>query len=274
MNLSFAQGNLNDYKYVIVPVKYDFLKEADKYQLNSLTEFLFNKYGFTAIMENEDFPQDLSNNRCLALNSDVISDSGLFKTKLKVELKDCKNQVIFTSRVGESREKEYEKAYTLALRDAFETFESVDYTYQPNEDMVAVTSNANTTSQDEVEKLKQEIKDLKEESVVKAEVVVATPEKVEPTPKIVEKPEVKQAVPPKPVVKAETSNLLYAQAIENGFQLVDSSPKVLYKIKSTGLQNVFLVEGKNAIIYKADDAWILEYYENNTLKREQLPIKF
>ncbi len=30
--------NLNNYKYVLVPKKFDFLKEADQYQLNSLTK--------------------------------------------------------------------------------------------------------------------------------------------------------------------------------------------------------------------------------------------
>ena len=42
----YSQSNLNDYKYVIVPNKFDFLKENDQYQLNSLAAFLFEKYGF------------------------------------------------------------------------------------------------------------------------------------------------------------------------------------------------------------------------------------
>ena len=90
LTFSKAQSNLNDYKYVIVPNKFDFLKEADKYQLNSLTKFLFNKYGFTALLENENYPEDLAKNMCLGLRSDVISESGMFKTKLRVELKNCK----------------------------------------------------------------------------------------------------------------------------------------------------------------------------------------
>jgi hypothetical protein len=91
VNIGFSQSNLNDYKYVIVPTKYDFLKGADQYQLNSLTKFLFNKYGFTAIMEDEPFPEDLANNRCLAMDAKVEKESGLLKTKLKVSLKDCNN---------------------------------------------------------------------------------------------------------------------------------------------------------------------------------------
>ena len=43
---SFSQNELNPYKYIIVPKKFNSIKgEEDKYQLNSLTEFLFDKQG-------------------------------------------------------------------------------------------------------------------------------------------------------------------------------------------------------------------------------------
>ena len=38
--------NINDYKYVSVPDRFDFLKTSDQYQLNSLTEFLLKKNGY------------------------------------------------------------------------------------------------------------------------------------------------------------------------------------------------------------------------------------
>ena len=57
MSNSSTGQSLNDYKYVIVPGKFDFLKESDKYQLNSLTKFLFEKYGFEAYLErSKDIP--------------------------------------------------------------------------------------------------------------------------------------------------------------------------------------------------------------------------
>ena len=78
-----------------------------------------------------------------------------------------------------------------------------------------------------------------------------------------------------PVIKkSKTSNILYAQITDNGFQLMDKTPMVVYKIKRTGLNNVYLVDGKNAIIYKNGESWMLEYYQNNTLKQDVLNIKF
>ena len=66
VTVSFSQNELNAYKYIIVPKEYDFFKykEEDKYKLNSLTKFLFNKYGYVALFQHEDYPQDLLLNPC------------------------------------------------------------------------------------------------------------------------------------------------------------------------------------------------------------------
>ena len=270
-----SQSNLNDYKYVIVPNKFDFLKEKDQYQLNSLSEFLFNKYGFLAIKEGSAYPSDLSGNRCLALRSDVIKGPGMFKTKLNVELKDCNDQVVYTSEVGESREKEYKKSYKEALRNAFKSFETVAYTYILNANSTVASNQTSVQDENEVakeiQKLKEELQTLKKEKKEKV---------VETLPVIVEQPVVKPPVVKKAKIvetieeKQSSPGTLYAQKIENGFQLVDSSPKVLYKIKQTSLENVFLVEEKKAVLYKKESSWVLEYYSNNSLKQETLNIKF
>ncbi|MEN3322816.1 hypothetical protein VP395_03690 [Mariniflexile soesokkakense] len=273
----FSQTNLNNYKYVIVPNKYDFLKESDQYQLNSLTEFLFNKYGFVALMEGSNYPEDVIRNRCLALKSNLLKDAGMFKTKLAVELKNCNDQVVYTSEMGESREKEYQRAYSEALRDAFKSIEALGYKYEPSANSsVAVLQEIETTSEvsKEIQQLREEIQNLKKEKEI------ALVEKVEPKIGTVTQVPVKEAVVEEvvntntPVVKELASGVLYAQAIENGFQLVDSTPKVVYKIKKTSIPDVYLVEGKNATLYKKDTDWILEYYENNVLKQDILNIKF
>lgn len=125
-----AQKSVDDYKYIVVPDSYDFLGENDLYQLNSLTKFLFNKYGFIAFMQKEKFPEDLSNYGCKALRADLKKESSLFQTKLIVELKDCKGKIIFTSAQGKSREKEYKPAYHEALRSAFVSIELLKYKYK------------------------------------------------------------------------------------------------------------------------------------------------
>ncbi|SFZ89282.1 hypothetical protein SAMN05428642_101115 [Flaviramulus basaltis] len=264
----FSQSNLNDYKYVIVPKKFDFLKEQDQYQLNSLAQFLFNKYGFEALFEGDDYPEDLASNRCLGLRSDVIKDSGMFKTKLNVELKDCNDRVVYTSEVGESREKEYKIAFNLALRDAFKSIEALNYKYEPSEEIMSLANPkvaAKSEVAQEIQQLKQEIQNLKKEKEAEVEVI-----QVE---KITAEPIKKEELVKENIIEG-FSNILYPQEIENGFQLVDSSPKVVYRIKKTNLNNVFLVENKSAIIYKKGDEWVIEYYTDSVLKQDVLNIKF
>ena len=101
--------------------------------------------------------------------------------------------------------------------------------------------------------------------------------KEEVEPMIEEKVEVvtKEVAEEKSQIQTVTSSdVLYAQTIDNGFQLVDSSPKVVYKIKRSSTNDMYFVEGKEAVIYKSGSDWILEYYENDTLKTKTLNIKF
>ena len=255
----FAQSNLSDYKYVIVPKKFDFLKKADGYQVNSLTKFLLEKENFKAFFD-DNLPAEMDKNRCLALYTDVLDGSGMFKTILKVQLTNCMNEIVFTSQEGISREKEYKKAYHEALRKAFQSFKAIDYTYKPKQ-------------------TEQEIVEV--ESVKEAKVEISKPEIPESSqPKIVETP-IKEVVIKKEEVnpvkeklvtqQATPSNILYAQAINNGFQVVDSTPKVVMILLNTSKNDVFIVKGEDAIVYKEDGFW---YKSENATSPETLNIKF
>lgn len=132
----FAQKTINDYKYIIVPNQFEFVKSPDKYRTSSLTKFLFNKYGFTAYLSSDKLPNDLVQNRCLALIASVKNNSNMFTTKNLIELKDCNNNVVFTSQEGKSKEKDYKKAYHEAIRGAFSSVKKMNYRYVPLADSV------------------------------------------------------------------------------------------------------------------------------------------
>lgn len=144
---AFSQS-VNDYQYVIVPLKFDFLKKDDQYRLNTLTKLLLQKYGFKTYLNNEEIPLNLE--RCNFLYANVIETSGMFATKVKVVLKDCKENVIFETKLGESREKDYTLAYNEALRDAGKSFDKLDYKY--NGQNGVVTQIAPVINQVETEK--------------------------------------------------------------------------------------------------------------------------
>lgn len=131
VSLSFSQNKLDAYKYIIIPQNYDFLKEADQYKVNSLTKFLFDKRGYNTIFEGESYPSDLLGNPCLAATVDVKSESNMLTTKLTIVLSDCYDKVVFTCVQGKSREKDYNKTYSDALRKSFVSIENLNYNYNP-----------------------------------------------------------------------------------------------------------------------------------------------
>ena len=117
----FSQ-ELSNYRYVQVPEKFEFLDEENQYQLNALTAFLLEKYGFEVLYKDR-LPQDV--NVCDILKADVHKKSAIFSSRIYVTLKDCNDRELFTSKVGTSREKDYKRSYQEALREAFTSFEEL-----------------------------------------------------------------------------------------------------------------------------------------------------
>ena len=125
-----AQTDLNQYKYVSVPDRFDFLKTNDQYQMNSLTQFLLTKKGFTVLESIENYPSDLAANSCLLLDVNVEKIKGFLKTKLEVQFINCKKEVVFRSAIGTSKEKDFKIAYHQAIRAAFDSMEVLNYNYE------------------------------------------------------------------------------------------------------------------------------------------------
>lgn len=231
-NTIIAQS-VNDYKYVVVPTKFDFLKEPNKFNMNSLTKMLFQKYGFEVFMMDEALPTEIANNRCKALFADVVEDKALLITKLKIVLKDCKNQVVYETAVGKSKEKDFAKAYTQAFREASKSFETLNYKYNGGNELA---SNP------------EEKPEPKQESKIYS---------LETNP---ENPEV----------------FFFAQPIANGFQIVNSEPRVIMRLFKTSQNNVFIaVRGdEKGIVITKNGKWFFENYVDGKLVSEPINIRF
>lgn len=69
---------------------------------------------------------------------------------------------------------------------------------------------------------------------------------------------------------------LYAQPIENGFQLIDATPKVVYKIYYTSQKEIFtaIKNDQQGILLKNNNQWFFEYTKDGEIKKESVNIKF
>ncbi|OEY72878.1 hypothetical protein [Salegentibacter salarius] len=179
---TFAQ-DLDQYKYIIIPEKFEFSKEENQYQLNTLTKFLFEKYGFETIMKSEQKPLDLQENYCLGLTAYVKDNSGLFVTKLVVQLEDCRGNIVLETKEGRSRIKDFKDAHHEALRDAFSTIKELNYKYDPSEVSAPTASEEAPQAVEKAEVAKPEpktepvrtSKKIETPTTAPAEVVVKNP---------------------------------------------------------------------------------------------------
>lgn len=266
-----AQSNLNAYKYVTVTKKFDFQKTEDQYQLNSLTKFLFNKEGFISLFDVETKPQELINNACLNLVVKINNNSNMLTTKLNVELMNCKNEVVYSGD-GKSKIKEYKKAYHEAIRKALEPLKNINYKY--NAQLISAVTPIKEVIVEEPATVKEEIPVEVEvevnETVEEVEAVEAV-EVVDVAEETVVKPTI---VEPIHKIDFHESDILYAQKTNNGYQLVDNSPKVVFVLQKSSVVDLFILKDKNGIVYKKNEKWLIEYYTNNELVLKELNIKF
>ena len=242
----YAQNTVNNYKYVIVPERFNFLKQNDQYKLNTLTKNLLNGKGFEAYFENSDLPAEAASNKCSVLNLDLLEKNSMFTTNITILLKDCSGNIIFKSKEGKSREKQYEISYNAALRDAFESLNDYAYTTpatNTNEQQKAIVVPVTAT-----------------QPVTAAQPVTA----VQPAAKVTA------------VAATQVAGTLYAQPTANGYQLIDTTPKKVLTLSKTSVENYFIAENgsSNGIVFKKGENWIFEYYKNGTLTAEKLLIKF
>lgn len=234
-----AQNTINNYKYVLVPEKFSFLKQANQYRLNALTKALLEEKGFTVYYDNSELSQEIANNKCSALNVELLEKKGMFSTNLTLLLKDCQSNIVFKSKEGKSREKEFSTSYNMALRDAFTSLEETPYAY------VAGTQ-------------------------VQAQPVAAA---VAP---VVVVPNNQPAAKVMAIESNHAAGTLYAQATANGYQLIDTTPKKVMTLLKTSVQDYFIADNgsANGIVLKKNGDWFFEYYKNDALVSEKLSIKF
>jgi hypothetical protein len=239
-SLGFAQS-VNDYKYAIVPSKFEFLKDKDQYRLNTLTKMLMEKYGFITYFDTDILPTEVAENYCNKVYVDVQNTGNMFSTKLIVVLKDCKNAILFTSLEGKSREKEYQVAYNQALREAFSSFDKLEYKF----------SGIQKGRSEEVANYKMITKDstlkIHENGII-----------------IVES-------------DLEFENILVAETIKLGFLLIDpTTSTIVLKLYKTSNENVFIANSNsiNGVVIKKGQEIFFEYYQDKQLISKKLNVTF
>ncbi|MCC1484712.1 hypothetical protein [Winogradskyella immobilis] len=268
---SQANTNINQYKYVVVPLQFDFLKGKDQYRLNTLTRYLFKENGFDVYFDEQELPEDLFKNRCLAIYANVKKVKSFLSNKVQIELKDCRGNLIFVSDEASTKVKEYKEGYRIVVKEAFESIKFLDYSYDPKIDNALAQDITNAKSQKEaedkaeIERLKKEVDALKAKEVEinkaaelrKSEAVAKQKESELQN----EKPKTVNEAAPVKVPEMKRDETLKTELIVGGYRILDSDGAVAMTLLKTAAPNVYTVKGKDAIVFKQDGNWV---YSENT----------
>jgi hypothetical protein len=243
---SFSQ-TINDYKAVIIPMKYDFLRSENQYRLQTITKVNLQKAGFYAYYTTETMPAEF-NDRCDLLYIDVKKENTFLMTKLYITFKDCYGAIIFQSAIGKSREKEFDLAYSDALNEAFLSVYALQYKYNG--------TKAGSKS-----------------AVVPA---VSAPVAVVPAAVVVPVAAANKEVNDLKTSENNSAGLLYAQPTSYGYQLIDSEPKVVMKVYKTSNPGSYMAAkgSVQGVLVSKDNQWFFEYYQGDKLISEKVDVKF
>lgn len=265
------QAQLNDYKYIIVPKSFQGFKYPNQYKTSTLIKHLFTKKGFQTYYEDDRDPE-LNSNRCLGLLVRLNHKSGMFITKATISLEDCNSKKIFTSLQGSSKEKDFALSYKEAIEMAFTSIDALDYSYNPVPGK-SVTANATNPGADEKSTL---VPDTATQTPIPSQENTGQAVVAENATTMTVESTAVEAAAMSTITETTETDVLYAQQLPNGYQLVDSSPKIRLKIYKTSNPEVYIginAQG-NGIVYKRGSQWYFEYYESDKLQIEELTIKF
>lgn len=248
----FSQ-TVNDYKGVIIPMRYELQKTENQYRLQTLTKFNLTNAGFQSFYSSEVIPAEF-NDRCSMLYLDVEKENAFLVTKLFITLKDCYGVVVYKSPIGKSREKEFQVAYSEALNEAFKSVVALNYKYNGGSGAKPAAASAPV-----------------------ATVPAATsPAVVSPTAVIPAAVVPAIAVSEPKTSETKSTGLLYAQPTSYGYQLIDSEPKVVMKVYKTSNPGSYMATKgsvQGALVSK-DNQWFFEYYQGDKLISEKIDVKF
>ena len=244
-------------KYVIVPIQFDFLKGQDQFRANTLLRYLFKENGYQAYFDVEELPQDLFDDRCKAIYSDVKRIGGGLNIKVQIEIKDCRGNLLFLSDIGKSKEKDLSKGYKIAIEEAFQSFKSVNVMSKANELEVLIAK------EEQEKQISQQKSEISESTV--AATAVETSEKSKNIKSSEETTEINENGVP----------TLYAKKADDGsYQLIDLKPQVVMTIEKSDIADVYKVKGEDGILFKRGKVWIhAKTVDGKTIEKEYI-VKF
>lgn len=113
--LLFSIASFAQKQAIIISNKYEFQKEKNSYNINNMLKAILVSNNYQVYFDDAILPLEIAQNRCNALTGVLIDNSNVFSTKMKFQIKDCQNNLLFETTEVKSKNKDIQTGYIEAI---------------------------------------------------------------------------------------------------------------------------------------------------------------
>lgn len=139
--ISFSQKQI-----ILISSKYDFQKERNEYNINNMLKAILVSNNYQVYFDDEVLSIEIAQNRCNALTGVLVDKSNLFLTKVKLQIKDCQNNLLFETAEVKSKEKDIQTGFMEAIKLLSPELKKYRPTLIQKKEVVVVPSEAVTNT--------------------------------------------------------------------------------------------------------------------------------
>ena len=140
--ISFAQKK----QIILISSKFDFQKEKNSYNINNMLKAILTSNNYEVYFDDAVLPIEIAQNRCNALTGVLVDNSNLFLTKVKLQIKDCQNNLLFETAEVKSREKNIQDGFIEVIKLLSPEIKKYKLAVFKNKDVVVPSSEIIATT--------------------------------------------------------------------------------------------------------------------------------
>ncbi|WP_353146880.1 hypothetical protein [Flavobacterium sp.] len=124
-------------KVIIISNKYEFQKEKNTYNINTMLKAILVSNNYQVFFDDEELPFEIAQNKCNALTGVLIDNSNLLVRKIKFQIRDCQNNLLYETAEVKTREKDIQNAYIETIKLLSPELKKYDATVIQEKEVVA-----------------------------------------------------------------------------------------------------------------------------------------
>lgn len=101
---------------ILISNKFEFQKQPNSYNINNMLKAILTSNNYQVYFDDEPLPVEVLQNRCEVFTGVLLNKRNMFTTKIKLQIKNCQNTILFETDEVKSNEKDIQNAYIETIR--------------------------------------------------------------------------------------------------------------------------------------------------------------